>query len=233
LYYSNDDGNSWNTNKDFPSQISDIKLTSDGVYYLLTVENGLYRSTDNGINWLNIIPQSQLGSLNLPPLPNNQIIEIQKDNLLLATGHGFFETNDNGQNWIKRNDNLSNSNISIVNITYEGLLYAVTDNGLFVSSNNVTSVSKNDIPTQFLLQQNYPNPFNPKTTINFSIPQAGFVTIKIYDILGKEIATLINENKNAGYYKVNFDASSLTSGVYIYRITSNNFVQSKKMLLMK
>jgi len=233
LYYSTDDGNSWNTNKDFPSQISDMKLVSDGVYYLLTIGNGLFRSSDNGVNWSNIISRSQLGSLNLPDLPGNQITEIQKDNLLLATNQGFYESIDNGQNWNKRNDNLSNSNISTVNITDEGLLYAVTDNGIYVSSNSITSVTKNDIPAQFQLQQNYPNPFNPKTIINFSIPQAGFVTIKIYDILGKEVATIINENKNAGYYKVNFDASSLTSGVYIYRITSNNFVQAKKMLLMK
>ena len=80
---------------------------------------------------------------------------------------------------------------------------------------------------------NYPNPFNPTTTINYQLPENGFVTIKVYDVLGKEVATLVNENKSAGYYKVDFDASRLTSGVYIYTINANGFVQSKKMLLMK
>ena len=89
----------------------------------------------------------------------------------------------------------------------------------------------------FALQQNYPNPFNPTTTINYQLPENGFVTVKVFDVLGKEIATLVNENKSSGYYKVDFDASSagggLTSGVYIYTINVNGFAQSKKMLLMK
>jgi hypothetical protein len=69
--------------------------------------------------------------------------------------------------------------------------------------------------------------------INYQLPQDGFVTLKVYDMLGKEVATVVNEYKNAGYYKINFDASRLTSGVYIYTINTNNFFLSKKMLLMK
>jgi hypothetical protein len=92
---------------------------------------------------------------------------------------------------------------------------------------------KNNIPQEYELNQNYPNPFNPTTTINYQLPENGFVTIKVYDMLGKEVSTLVNENKSAGYYKVNFGASKLTSGVYVYIINANNFVQSKKMLLMK
>ncbi|MEW6701374.1 MAG: T9SS type A sorting domain-containing protein, partial [Bacteroidota bacterium] len=97
----------------------------------------------------------------------------------------------------------------------------------------------NELPTEYSIS-NYPNPFNPSTTINYQLPQDGMVTIKVYDMLGCEVATLVNENKPAGYYKVNFDASKLTSGVYIYTIRAtaqagqaNNYVQSKKMLLMK
>lgn len=90
----------------------------------------------------------------------------------------------------------------------------------------------NEIPTSYSLT-NYPNPFNPSTTINYQLPESGYVTIKVYDMLGKEIATLVNESKNAGSYNVHFDASKLTSGVYVYTITANNFIQSKKMLLVK
>lgn len=89
-----------------------------------------------------------------------------------------------------------------------------------------------ELPSDYSIG-NYPNPFNPTTTINYQLPENGFVTIKVYDVLGKEVATLVNENKSAGYYQINFDASRLTSGVYIYTINVNGFAQSKKMLLMK
>ncbi len=87
--------------------------------------------------------------------------------------------------------------------------------------------------TQYSLSQNYPNPFNPATTINYQLPKDGFVTLKIYDILGKEVASLVNEQRNQGRYSINFDASRLASGVYIYRLQVNDYVSSKKMLLLK
>ncbi len=88
------------------------------------------------------------------------------------------------------------------------------------------------------MAQNYPNPFNPATTIKFGIPQAADVTIKIYDILGQEVQTLVNRNLAAGFHTVNFNASNLISGMYIYRIQANgvdgsNFTDVKKMLLVK
>ncbi len=95
------------------------------------------------------------------------------------------------------------------------------------------SMLSEQLPTDYALRQNNPNPFNPTTTINYQLPENGFVTIKVYDLLGKEVATLVNENKSAGYYKVNFDASKLTSGVYIYTINAGKYTQSKKMLLTK
>jgi hypothetical protein len=83
------------------------------------------------------------------------------------------------------------------------------------------------------LDQNYPNPFNPSTKISYSIKEEGLVTLKVYDILGKEIATLINENKPEGNYEVEFNASALPSGLYIYKIQSGSFSDVKKMLLTK
>jgi len=85
----------------------------------------------------------------------------------------------------------------------------------------------------FKLEQNYPNPFNPSTTIRFAIPASGVATLKVYDILGKEVATLINESYNAGTYEVKFNASQLSSGMYFYQLKSGNFVQTKKLLLLK
>ncbi len=89
------------------------------------------------------------------------------------------------------------------------------------------------IPEQFKLSQNYPDPFNPKTTINYQLPQTGFVTLKVYDMLGREVAKLVSKQQAQGSYSINFDASDLASGVYVYQMRINNYVDSKKMLLLK
>lgn len=91
----------------------------------------------------------------------------------------------------------------------------------------------NNISLGFILFQNYPNPFNPVTRIKYSIPKTNFVSIKVYDILGQEVATLVNEEKSPGNYRVNFNAGNLASGIYIYRISAGIFISSKKMLLLK
>jgi len=101
----------------------------------------------------------------------------------------------------------------------------------------ISPTSQNDIlmskPTSFNLYQNYPNPFNPTTTIKYSLPEQQFVSLKVYDILGSEVATLVNEQKPVGNYEVNFDATKLSSGVYFFQIRADNFWETKKMLLMK
>ncbi|HZW39093.1 MAG TPA: T9SS type A sorting domain-containing protein [Ignavibacteriaceae bacterium] len=83
------------------------------------------------------------------------------------------------------------------------------------------------------LQQNYPNPFNPSTKIKYTLPKQGLVNIKIYDVLGNEIMNLVNEEKLSGKYEVEFDGSSLSSGIYFYQIQSGEFLDTKKMVLMK
>ena len=88
-------------------------------------------------------------------------------------------------------------------------------------------------PDEFELEQNYPNPFNPITQIKYSIKEAGLVQLRVYDILGKEVANLVNENKEAGYYDIEFNASNLPSGVYICRLTTSGFTQARKMILTK
>jgi hypothetical protein len=96
------------------------------------------------------------------------------------------------------------------------------------------SVTQNEpIPIEFSLEQNYPNPFNPSTKIKFSIPQGEYVSLRVFDILGNEIATLVNEKREPGTYEVTFDAANLTSGVYVYKLDAGDFVQTKKLVLMK
>ncbi|RPI18436.1 MAG: T9SS C-terminal target domain-containing protein [Ignavibacteriae bacterium] len=91
----------------------------------------------------------------------------------------------------------------------------------------------NNNPLTFALAQNFPNPFNPATSIKYQIPKAEFVTIKVFDIMGKEVATLVNEKKEAGYFDVVFDGTNVASGIYFYKIEAGSFVDTKKMILVK
>ncbi len=121
------------------------------------------------------------------------------------------------------------------NITEDG--FKLIDAGIewILSKDVPTDVEEvgTGIPETYSMDQNYPNPFNPSTIINFSIPTSGLVNIKVFDILGQEVAELINEVKSAGSYQVDFNASNLSSGMYIYRISSGNFSATRKMMLLK
>jgi hypothetical protein len=112
-----------------------------------------------------------------------------------------------------------------------GWTYTNTDTCLNnpVSVNNITT----EIPREYNLSQNYPNPFNPVTMIKFALPKASFVTLKVYDMLGREVSVLVNGQKSAGQYIVDFDASSLTSGVYFYTLKAGTYTESKKFTLIK
>jgi hypothetical protein len=116
----------------------------------------------------------------------------------------------------------------------------VSVDGIFVHIDDVQVIDPigvkkigTNIPAKFEIQQNYPNPFNPSTTINFAVPKNVLVQIKVYNILGQEVQTLLNEQKPAGYYTLNWDGTRFPSGTYFYRITAGDFVQTNKMVLVK
>ena len=106
---------------------------------------------------------------------------------------------------------------------------------IFLQNDNATSLEDrpNTTPTEFVLNQNYPNPFNPSTKISWQSPVSSMQTLKVYDVLGNEVAALVDEYKPAGKYEVEFNASSLASGIYFYRIQAGSFVDTKKMILLK
>ena len=93
--------------------------------------------------------------------------------------------------------------------------------------------NESTVLSEYVLMQNYPNPFNPSTTIKYGISERTFVELKIYDILGREVASVINEEKDAGYHEINFNASKLSSGVYLYQLKAGSFIETKKMILLK
>jgi hypothetical protein len=116
-------------------------------------------------------------------------------------------------------------------------VYVGTDNGIWRRplSQLVTSVehSAHDLPREFMLQQNYPNPFNPTTVVRYQIPGASQVRLVVYDMLGREVAVLVNGKEEAGYHTAMFDGSGLASGVYLYRLTSGSYTETRKMVLVR
>ena len=110
-----------------------------------------------------------------------------------------------------------------------GKILKTTTGGVLTNFTNTST----EIPDKFFLSQNYPNPFNPSTNLEFGISKLGFVSLKVYDVLGSEIKTLVNENKPAGNYEVEFDAIHLSSGIYFYKIETTEFTDVKKMMIIK
>ena len=116
--------------------------------------------------------------------------------------------------------------------------HALTGDGVWHLDGNPPSdlrlrIEQKLIPTAFALQQNYPNPFNPSTVIRYELPSDALVTLVVYDVLGKEVARLVNGKQAAGDYEVPFEANALASGVYFYRLTAGDFISVQKMVLMK
>lgn len=131
---------------------------------------------------------------------------------------------------------VKNINIKLQDETGTIINEGLTDGEELIIRNNIVSrllVSENKIPVEFSLEQNFPNPFNPATTIRFSIPKEANVTLSVYNVLGEKIAELVNEVLSPDNYEVEFDASALASGIYIYRVNAGDFVSTKKMLLIK
>jgi len=154
-------------------------------------------------------------------------------------------TSDAGNTWVLISDSLwyapnsyewlvpyLTSNTCLVRIGDYPCAYDQSDS-YFTIAYPVSTENETELPTEFSLEQNYPNPFNPITNIKYQIPEISFVTLKIYDVIGNQITTLVNEEKPAGFYNMEFDASILSSGVYFYSLQASNFVETKKMILIK
>jgi len=165
---------------------------------------------------------------------NNLTFEIQRriidgdktgNWLLIGYRQGHGTTTE--QNYYTYSDDIGNIKASSV----EYRLKQVDLNGSFTYS-NVVSIS-GFVPVEFKLEQNYPNPFNPSTKISFKIADAGFTSLKVYDILGNEVVTLVNEEKPAGEYEVDFNGNGLASGIYLYQLKTGSFIETKKMMLLR
>ncbi|MBK7630479.1 MAG: T9SS type A sorting domain-containing protein [Ignavibacteriales bacterium] len=160
---------------------------------------------------------------------NNSGFNIERKNIESSKWNSIGFVNGKGTTTEQQNYSFVDENVSAGKYLYR--LKQIDFNGMFEYSNEIEVVV--NAPDNFSLNQNYPNPFNPSTTIEFQLPKESFVTLKVYNILGKEVASLVNEQKPAGVHKVNFDASEMPSGMYIYKISTGSFEQTRKMLFLK
>ena len=222
---------------------SDMKVSpfDENKIYISTFNNGIFKSTNGGDSWTNVT--QTLGTF------KSRVVEINPNNdddIFIGTNHGIWESKNAGISWDSLNfSGLKSFTINDIAISNNGDIFiAETGGSIQYMPELITRIknSKINIPNHFELEQNYPNPFNPSTIISYLIPSVGTsrdlsVLLKVYDVLGREIATLVNQEKPAGKYQIKFDAKNLASGIYFYRLSAANnttkFVQTKKMILMK
>jgi len=226
VYSSSDNGQTW-LQTSLNSQHVRALTTIGQQVFAGTETFGVYCTSNNGANWT----QTSLNNVLVYSL-------VSAGHLLFAgtdTG-GVYETTDIGLTWIQRNEGMGRLRINSLYTTAD-YIYAGTQGASLWRRplSEFTGIKKtgNFIPQTYSLSQNYPNPFNPSTTIDYQLPISGFVKISVFDVLGQEVKTLVNEYKQAGTYNVRFDASELPSGVYFYKITSGDFTSTKKLTLIK
>lgn len=230
VYSSTNSGTNWSditSNLLLLQDINALSFSGNSIY--VGTDNGVFRSTNNGTNWI---------AFNTG-LTSTKVYSFiaSGTNLFAGTDDGIFRTTNYEATWTKINTGLTTSAYIFKLGVSATDLYAATFNGGVWRRplSEVISVGllSSEIPDQFNLSQNYPNPFNPVTTINFSIPSTSFVTLRIYNVMGKEVSRLVNEYLTVGSYSSKWDASNLPSGVYFYNINAGAFSDTKKLMLLK
>lgn len=239
FYESGDEGKNWTLKSNIisgykPSGTLSVHPSTPNLFYLALSYTGLYKSVDGGNTWNNMdgwISAWQVDS---------------RGNVIVAFGQRTGDTYDkiykstnNGSTWelittgVYKLPNTTSLVINPHNINQ--LWIGTTGNGTFIYDGltiGITNIST-EVPAEYKLEQNYPNPFNPTTNITIDIQKSANVKLVVYDIRGKEVATLVNEEIKPGTYNVDFNASNLTSGTYFYRMTAGSFSETKKMVLIK
>ncbi|MBI5474830.1 MAG: T9SS type A sorting domain-containing protein [Ignavibacteriae bacterium] len=238
IFLSTDKGSTW-VQKDrgitYPS-IYSLASNPNGTMIAGTTSSGIYRSTDNAESWI------QTGST------GRSAYRLKYSNGLFFAAtldSGVYFSRDEGTTWQRISTGLDAGELRALGVDSLGFLWTSvypyggvyrTRTPLVTSIETSTSIQ----PSAFSLNQNYPNPFNPTTEIKYLIPEirsqrseVGHVTLKVYDLLGREVATLVNELQQPGAHSVRFDAVNLSSGVYLYRLVAGGYIQTRKMIVAK
>jgi hypothetical protein len=224
VYLSTNNGSSWNKVLASP-RVTSLAVSGNNIF--AGTSGGVYLSTDNGLNWIAV------GDIDFV-----DAFVFSGNNIFAANGGVYLSTND-GSSWIAVNDGFpARRQIYTVSIIANDI-YAGAFEGSGVwrrpLSEMITDVrdKQNNMPTHFALEQNYPNPFNPVTTISFSLPSKSFVSLKVFDLIGREVATLVNEELSSGTHSRQWNAAALPSGIYFYQLQAGNFTETRKLVLLR
>jgi hypothetical protein len=231
VFLSTNDGTSWSTaSNGLTTSIVAAMVAAGSNLYDATYPSGVFLSTNSGSNWTSVV--NNLGSLQVHCLASSGT------NVFAGTDSGVYVSSNNGTNWTRMNSGLP-AKAQVHSLTVASpYVFAGTDSfGVWQRpvSDMVTSVEQQLIgmAAQYELRQNYPNPFNPKTVVSFQLPVASDVRLAVCDLLGRELMVLLDDRVNPGIHTVTVDGSNLASGVYIYRMTAGQYVESKKMVLLR
>jgi len=240
VYCSADAGENWTALNKGLTTLDTRALAFKGAdLFAGTWGGGVFRSTDHGANWT---PVSS-------GLTNKQVLSFAVTNHGLFAGTwegkgGVFLSTNNGSSWTGVSEENALDPWFHIPGCVHGLAFDATylyagerTTGVWKRplSEMVTSAESHssDMPHAFALQQNYPNPFNPSTTIKYELPKSSEVRLSVFDMLGREVSVLVNERRDAGVHEVKFDGSNLASGVYFYRLQAGDFVQTRKVLVLR
>ena len=235
IKYTEDGGATWNdaivdsvTALLDAQSFRDVAMIDESSAIAIGGEN-IFITNDYGKNWT-------LAEFNFTVNDSNFYrIDFNGDNGIITTYDGeIIVTTDGGDTWDVNQEYYDVLTPSALCINDYGNIYFGTNDGYIYGLVDPTDVEYNEIiVNNYRLEQNYPNPFNPTTTINFVLPENGMVNLSIYNILGQKVATIVNKELKAGSYKYNFDASNLSSGMYIYQMETGAYTFSRKMMLLK
>lgn len=228
VYYSTNFGSNW-TAQVSTGQVNVYSIWFNNATTGLAAYTGVIGTTNSGTVWTT---QTAPGTANAGGLTG-----VGSTFWLVRQAAVIYKTTNNGTTWAIDYTSAATAlqHIGIArNGSTGGNVWAVSSTGNIYKYGTTTGITPvSNVSTTYKLDQNYPNPFNPTTKISFSVPVSGSVTLKVYDMMGKEVADLVNNQLNSGTYSIDFNASNLSSGIYTYSMTSGSFTETKKMILVK
>ena len=230
LFLSTNNGTSWSAVNDGLYNTTINSLAVHGSNLFAGTSGGVYVSANSGTSWTAV----NTGLTNTTV----RALAVSGTNLFAGTfGGGVFRSTNNGVNWTAVSTGLTDNNVNALTVSGLNLFAGTESGGVWrrAISEMITSVEKISVklPTDFILEQNYPNPFNPSTQIEYHLAKETHVTLSIFDALGRSVATLVDEVKNAGTYSVPFSGNGLASGMYLYRMNAGEKSEMRRMMLVK
>jgi len=227
VYISSNSGSTWTQSSLNNQSIQSLFVNGTDIFAGTYYSAGIYLSTNNGSSWT------------ASTVANRSFYSFAvSGNTIFAgsDGYGVYTTTNNGTNWIQRNEGFIGNPRVFALCILNGYIFAGSDYNLFRRSlSELIGVNPISVmvPSGFKLEQNFPNPFNPITKIVFDVSKPGNVKLVVYDVNGREVQKLVNESLKPGTFETSFDGSSVNSGVYFYKLMTDGFTETKKMLLIK